>query len=133
MNRPVIKPVEQFFAAFGQGDLDGLLNTLHDEIVIELEGPTAVPLYRHYTGKEEARQFIESLGEAFQTQKFEVSTLIGADNTVMAAGAFDHLVKSTGKHFASPWALRCEIKDEKIARYQFYENTAAVVEAFQPT
>ncbi|GAB4437505.1 MAG: hypothetical protein Fur0044_34400 [Anaerolineae bacterium] len=131
MDQQVIKPVERFFTAFGQGDLTSLLETLHDDIIIEVEGPASVPIYRTYQGKVEARRFIEALGRSFQTQQFEIQTLMGQENIVMAAGAFQHLVVSTGKLFKSGWALRCEIKDDKIAHYRFFENTAAAVEAFQ--
>ncbi|MCB0165801.1 MAG: nuclear transport factor 2 family protein [Anaerolineae bacterium] len=131
MDTEVTKPVERFFTAFGQGDLDSLLETLHDDIVIDIAGPDSVPLYRTYHGKGEARQFIESLGGTFQTQQFNIQTLIGQDDTVMAAGVFKHMVIPTGKIFASPWALHCEIKDDKIVHYRFYEDTAAAVAAFQ--
>ena len=131
MTSQVTQPVEQFFTAFGQGDLDSLLATLHEDIVIDVEGPNTVPHYRMYQGKDGARQFIETLGTNFQTQQFDVQTLIGQDDTVMASGGFEHIVVSTGKTFKSPWALRCEIKDDKIAHYRFYEDTAAAVEAFQ--
>ena len=131
MDQQVIKPVERFFTAFGQGDLDSLLETLHEDIIIEVEGPASLPVYRTYRGKTEARRFIEELGRSFQTQQFDIQTLMGQENTVMAAGAFQHLVVPTGKTFKSAWALRCEIKDDKIAHYRFYENTAAAVEAFQ--
>jgi len=125
MDQKAIEPVERFFTAFGQGDLDGLINTL------EVEGPESVPVYRTYRGKEEARLFIETLGQNFQTQQFDVETLIGQNDTAMATGIFQHQVISTGKIFKSGWALKCKIKDDKITHYRFYENTAAAVEAFQ--
>jgi uncharacterized protein len=132
MDKQTIKPVERFFAAFGRGDLDGLLDALHDDIVIEVEGPANVPIYQTYKGKVGARHFIEEMGRNFQTQQFDVQTLMGQDHTVMAAGVFKHVVIPTGKIFQSAWALRCEIKDDKISHYRFYENTGAAAEAFLP-
>ncbi len=130
MNNQSIKPVEHFFAAFGKGDLDGLLDTMHPDVKIEVEGPASIPHYRTYNGKDGARSFIQDLGSNLQTQQFEVQSLLGDENVVMAAGVFKHVVISTGKVFQSSWALRCEIKDDKIAHYRFYENTAAALEAY---
>ena len=131
MDTNVTKPVERFFTAFGQGDLEALIETLHEDIVIDNEGPDVVPVYRTYRGKAEARRFIETLGQNFQTQQFDIQALMGQGDTVMAAGVFKHIIVPTGKTFASSWALRCKIKDDKIVHYRFYEDTAAAVEAFR--
>lgn len=130
MNNQTIQPVERFFAAFGKGDLEGLLATMHPDVKIEVEGPASIPHYRTYHGKDGARRFIQDLGSNLQTQQFEVQSLLGDQNVVMAAGVFKHVVIATGKVFQSAWALRCEIKDDQIAHYRFYENTAAALEAF---
>lgn len=125
--------VAELFSAFGRGDVAGILETLHDEVTIIAEGPRTVPWYGTYHGKPGARAFLAALGGNVEPQQFEVRTLLGRGPTVVAAGYLAHRIPATGKQFASDWALLCTIEEDRIMRYQFFENTAAALEAFRPT
>lgn len=131
MSTPSTEPVRAFFAAFTSGDSVGLFATLHEDVIITAEGPGSVPWYGHYTGHTGATAFLQALGGNVETQQFTIATLIGEGDTVMAAGQLAHRIRTTGRLFASDWALRCIIADGKIAQYTFFENTAAAAEAFQ--
>lgn len=125
-------PVQRFFDAFARGDLPALLDTLHPDIVLKAEGPGTVPWYGTYRGLDGARTFLERLGTNVRTQAFTVATLIEQGDTSVAAGHLRHLVPLTDRLFESDWALVCEIRDGRIASYQFFEDTAAAALAFEP-
>jgi uncharacterized protein len=120
--------VQEFFTAFGNGNFEALMNTFHPDCLIisvrkgERQGQQVQGTYQ---GKEEAKVFMSNLGAAFDTQAFAVDHLIGEGDVAFASGSFTHKLKSTGKLFSSDWALKCIIRDGKIAEYHFYEDSAA--------
>lgn len=124
--------VREFFAAFGRGDLEGVVATFHPnaEIIAVRNAPRGEnDVYGTYTGSEGARTFVRTLGQSFDTQAFTVDRVIGEGDVAFASGSFVHRVRSTGRTFRSDWALRCLIADGKIREYRFYEDSAAYVEA----
>ncbi|OYV01022.1 MAG: SnoaL-like domain protein, partial [Burkholderiales bacterium PBB5] len=40
-----------------------------------------------------------------------------------------HVVRSSGREFDSDWALVAQVRDGRLLRYQFHEDTAALVAA----
>jgi uncharacterized protein len=129
------KIVKDFFAAFGRGDLDGVVATFHPraEIIAVRAGSRGDgQLHGSYEGTDGARTFVTTLGALFQTQAFEVHDVVGDGNVVFASGEFVQIVKATGKPFRSSWALRCDIADGKIRHYRFFEDSASYVEASTP-
>ena len=50
-------------------------------------------------------------------------------NVAFASGTFVHDIRTTGKPYASDWALKIIVKDGKILEYHFYEDSQGFVEA----
>jgi ketosteroid isomerase-like protein len=124
--------VKGFFEAFGKGDADGVVNAFHKDAVIvavrkgERKG---TQLHGSYAGQQGAKDFVTNLGKNFDTKAFSVDQVIGEGNVAFASGAFVHNIRSTGKPYASDWALKVIVKDGKILEYHFYEDSAGFVEA----
>lgn len=124
--------VKDFFAAFGSGDFNGVMNSFHDSctvIGIRDGKRTGSQLYGSYKGKEGVKSFLTNLGSTFDTKAFSVDHVIGEGDVAFANGKFTHVVKSTGKTFSSDWALMCVIKDDKIYEYHFFEDSEKFAEA----
>jgi uncharacterized protein len=123
--------VKGFFAAFGKGDGEGVVNSFHEKasIVAVRKGERKGNHYGTYSGREGARAFITVLGKSFDTQAFSVDHVIGEGNVAFASGTFTHKLRSTGKLFTSDWALKCIIQDGKILEYHFYEDSEAFRDA----
>lgn len=129
---PAKATVQAFFAAFGKGDLEALVQTFDPNAVITAVRPgnrSANEIYGTYKGHAGVREFVAGLGAAFQTQAFTVDQVIGEGETVFASGKFTHLVKATGKTFSSDWALKCTVRNGKIVTYHFFEDSAAYLKA----
>jgi ketosteroid isomerase-like protein len=122
--------VDEFFTAFGAGDLDHVLALAHEDIEIVATGPDSVPWYGTYHGRDGLQQFLDQLGGNTQTEAFSVDWLVSEQETVFAAGHLKHRITSTGNVFESDWALRCAVREEAIIEYQFFEDTAAAAAAF---
>jgi uncharacterized protein len=124
--------VQGFFTAFGQGDLNGVINSFHDSCTIVSIRDcqrSNNQLYGTYKGKDGVKTFLSNLGNAFDIKAFTVENVIGDGNVSFANGKFTNLVKSTGKSFQSDWALMCVIKNDKIFEYHFYEDSEAFSES----
>lgn len=122
--------VQQFFDAFGRGDLPSINALFHPKakIVAVRDGVRrGQQLHGSYSGREGLAEFLGNLGRAFETQAFAVDHVIAEGPVAFASGSFTHRVKSTGKHFSSAWALKCLVQDQQIVEYQFYEDSAALV------
>jgi 4-carboxymuconolactone decarboxylase len=88
-------------------------------------------LYGTYEGHEGFKRLFTNLKEAFETQKFEFLGIMEDGNKVMAHGYFEHKVRSTGKLFCSHWSLVVQFREGKIVHCRFFEDTAALEEAFR--
>lgn len=54
-----------------------------------------------------------------------------ADDGVLATGAWSAAVKSTGRSFATEWAMVFGFRDGKISSLRVYEDTATAAAAFR--
>jgi ketosteroid isomerase-like protein len=123
--------LKEFFAAFGRGDGDGVVNTFHPHTTITAvrSGERSGNHYGSYSGKDGAKTFLATLGKEFDTKQFNVSHIVGEGNVAFASGNFVHKLKSTGKLFSSDWALYIVVQDGKILEYHFFEDSAAFLAA----
>lgn len=122
--------VHDFFSSMKEGDLDRLLDTVHEDAEFCAPGPDTVPIYNTFHGKDGVREFVRILGELFQNEAFEVYDIVGQGELVFAHGHLRHRVKATGRVFDCDWALVCKIKDGKIISYKMFEDTAALEKAY---
>lgn len=118
--------VQDFFTAFGNGDIIGVLNCFHDSctvIAVRDSQRNGDQIYGTYKGKDGVKTFLANLGSSFDTKAFTVENIVGEGDVSFANGKFTHVVKATGKSFPSDWALMCTVKDNKILEYHFYEDS----------
>lgn len=122
-----------FFAAWRGGNLEELLALVDADaefIAARPEGSPDISLYGTYRGHDGVRRFIATLGDVFEPQRFTVDKVLEDGTNSVAWGHLTHRVRATGRLFDSAWATVCDLKDGRIARYRFYEDTAALHAAF---
>ena len=120
-------PVETYFACLADKDLQGMLDTLNEDIVFEAQGPAEVPIYGTYRGKKDGfPKFFETLRKTFKFKEFEIRQWGFSETHVFAHGYMSHVVRGTGKEFKSEWALVREVRDGRISSYTMFEDTAAL-------
>ena len=125
-----LNAVQKFFTGLAEGNLDAALESVHKDAVFSAPGPDSVPIYNTFHGKEGVREFINILGEMFDTEAFEIYDIIEKDGYVFALGLMKHRVKKTGKIFECEWVLICKIKNNQIISYKMFEDTAALEKAY---
>ena len=124
--------VQELYAAFGRGDLGGILAKLSDDVVWESEGPATISSSGVRHGKAEAQGFFEGLNNDFTDHQLTITDYVASGDTVMTLGRYAAAAKSTGRKVDTPIAHYWKFRDGKVIRYVGFSDTAAALEALQP-
>jgi ketosteroid isomerase-like protein len=119
-------PVKTFFSLIGSGDAKAALELVGEDAVFEAQGPSSVPIYGVFEGRERVEHFLTVLSELFDTEAFEFKKWAEVDNYVFSHGYMRHRVKKTGRVFQCEWALVCQVQNGLITSYKMFEDTAAL-------
>ena len=126
--------VQEFLAARLVGDTGRLTELFADEVDWLLAENPAVPWIRpRSTAAECAAQFTELMEHTVpEDARASVDTFLvdGADAVLM--GHVSGTVRTTGKSFEGPFALRLTVEDGRITRHHLYENSLSIADACAP-
>lgn len=125
-----IDVTKSVFSCFGEGDIPGILNHLHDQVVIEFYGPEVIPYANTYRGKKEARRFFETVLSSVDIHQFEPEQFLSDGNMVTVTGQLHLTAKSTSRDFRSDFAHIITIENGKWLRFRDFMNTAVAAQAF---
>jgi uncharacterized protein len=128
-----LQVVHQAYAAFGQGDVPGVLAILTEDVRWSTPGPPdVIPYAGLRTGHEQVGGYFESFGGAVEVTEFEPQKFFAQEDMVVVLGRYALRVKSTGNAVETDWVHAFTLRDRKIAEFRGYEDSAAVVGAFSP-
>ncbi|MBN9888054.1 nuclear transport factor 2 family protein [Salipiger abyssi] len=122
----------RFLEALFAGDMGQVLDMVAPDAVFipaRREASAANPLFGTYSGPEGAALFFGRFGDLFAPERFDIAAGFGDAHRACLFGRLRHIVRATGKTFASDWALVTEWQRGKLVLYHFYEDTAALAEA----
>ncbi len=122
--------VQRTYEAVGRGDVPALLALLTDDVEWTLQGPAVIPFARTRRGHKAVAEFFSQVGETLEFLQFEPRTFVAQGDTVVVLGYEHNRIKPTGRTFEQEWAHVYTLRDGKIAKARFFENTAAYVVAF---
>lgn len=127
-----IAAVQRAYAAFGTGDLPGLLAAVDDDVTWGIESIAApqVAPYGVGRGKKAVARFFEAWGTSADFQSFEPTDFHTVGDQVFNTLRYEATVKSTGKKVANASAQVWTFKHGKIISWRGYEDTAATRDAF---
>ena len=102
--------VEKYFSGLAGGDMDRILEAVHDDAVFVAQGPESVPIYNTFYGKEGVKEFVMILGELFDTEDFKVYVTASYEDYIFAHGLMKHSVKKPGKYSSANGHSYAELK-----------------------
>lgn len=127
-----LRVIHQAYAAFGRGDVPGVLAVLTDDVEWSTPGPPdVVPYAGSRTGQEQVAGYFEAFGGAVEVSEFEPERFFAEEDMVVVLGHYAFRVKSTGKTVDTDWVHAFTLRDGKIARFRGYEDSAAAAAAFE--
>jgi hypothetical protein len=95
--------VQTMYAAFGRGDIAGILAHLTDNIDWHLNvdpaapGAKQVPDFRPFRGRADVQEFFKIIGSDLEFHSFQPQTFFAADNEVAVRVTMDLTVRKTGR------------------------------------
>jgi len=126
-----LQVVHQAYAAFGQGDVAGVLAVLTEDVRWSTPGPPdVIPYAGTRTGHEQVSGYFEAFGGAVEVTQFEPQRFFAQEDMVVVLGHYSFRVESTGKAVNTDWVHAFTLRDRKIAAFRGYEDSAAVAAAF---
>ncbi len=133
MSQQNIDLVQQAYAAFGRGDIDGVLATCGDDIVWEpvIGAGPHVPQAGLRRGKAAVREFFRILGESLEFERFEPQEFVAQRDKVVVLGAYAARPKGTGRRYASDWVMIFTIADGRIVSFREFADSAGLNDAYE--
>ena len=123
--------VRRCYELFGDGDISALMEYLSDDIAFSVPEVENSPYGGIWYGREEVRTFFEVLALAEEVTDFEAREFIAQGDRVVVLGRSTATVRSTGRHYSTEWVHIYTIKNNKIANFVTFFDTAAALRAFQ--
>jgi len=126
-----VKVVKQAYEAFKRGDIQGVLNTMSEDVDWFSPGPSdVVPTAGRRHGREQVAKFFSTLESTEEIQQFEPQDFIAQGDKVVVTGRYRARIKPTGKTVESDWVHIHGFRGGKIVTFREFLDTAAAVEAY---
>jgi ketosteroid isomerase-like protein len=123
--------VHRGYEAFGRGDIPALLDLLSDDVEWSQQGPSVIPFAGTRHGHEGVAEYFSLLGESLEFEQFEPREFVTQGDTVVVLGIERSLSMATGRTIEHEWAHVYTLRDGKIAKGRFFEDTGAYVAALE--
>ena len=130
-----VQVVQQMYAAFGQGNLPGVLDTLAEDVdwqsPVTRTEPAEVSWARPRRGREQVRQYFTELLEKVQPEQLEPLAFTTQGDRVVVEGRNRGRVRSTDRTYEHDWVMVFAVREGKIATFRHYYDTADILVAFR--
>ena len=112
--------VQRLFAAFGAGDLDALLATVHPESRWSYYGANPRLSAATFAGHDAVRSFFARILERLEMTEFNSDEFVAEGDTVVIFGSEAGTVRETGAAFRNVWSQRYVVRDGLIVEMAEY-------------
>jgi ketosteroid isomerase-like protein len=123
--------VQAAYAAFGRGDIGGVLDALDEGIVWQpVHGAAAhVPFAGERHGKDAVAEFFRIVGETETFEQFEPREFVAQGDQVVAIGHYRARAHGGGT-FDSDFVMVFTLRGGRVVRFREYLDSAALNAAF---
>ena len=123
--------VNQAYSNFKNGNINGILDLLADDVSWTLPEMEGVPFAGSRTGRDSVGEFFQSVVSTQESLSFEPRELIAEGDRVVALGTYQWRVKSNSREFGGDFAHVFTIRDGKVVAFNEYMDTAVCRDAHQ--
>jgi ketosteroid isomerase-like protein len=123
--------VQQAYAAFSRGDLDGLLGLLDPQVSWLTPGPPDFPTAGMRHGVNAVRDFFGILLNTLEITNFEPKDFLAQGDTVVVLGTSLERVKASGTAVNFRWVHVFTIRNGRIVAFEEPADVSALVDAFR--
>jgi len=130
-NQRNIQTVKQLYADVVAKNLEGVFNSLTDDIEWKPPYTAEIPHTKLYTGKSGVKDWVIAMATDVTYSQVTPHAIYADTDVVIVNGVFEGTANATGKPFKSDWVHIWKFRDDKISSYQAFWNTHNVVSAMQ--
>jgi uncharacterized protein len=125
-----VRIVKDGYAAFRQGDIQGLLALFAEDIewIVPGEG---LPLAGTYSGLARVAGFFQKVSEMLEISFTEPREFVAEGNRVLVVGFTRGRVKDTNRTFEGHWVMAFTVLNGKVTNAREYIDTLAVARGFE--
>lgn len=126
-----VQTAQEGYAAFGRGDIAGVLDICTDDVEWIQPGPADMGAAGTFHGKQEVGDFFRRLNETLHFTRFEPYRFIAQGDDVIALLHIAATAQGTGQAFTTEDAHLFRFRDGKLARFVVYTDTQAQTAAIR--
>lgn len=123
--------VKDAYAAYGRGDVAGVLSCMSPQIDWELASVPGLSFTGKRKGSEQVAEYFRLADEARTMREFVPKEFIAQGNKVIVLGSGAWTVRVTGRDFASDWVHVFTVEDGHISAFREFLDSHLAVEACQ--
>jgi ketosteroid isomerase-like protein len=128
---PKIAAVDRLYAAYGQGNIDGVLAELTDDVDWAAEAASrALPWYGEFRGKAAVPGFFAAIHDNLDVSEFTIVGHTSNERDVVTTVHWTYTVKRTGKSASMYMQHWFRFDGAKIAFFRGSEDSAQSIAAF---
>jgi hypothetical protein len=124
-----VQLVKSGYAAFGRGDIAGLLALLTEDVEWNSPG-TGLPLAGTYLGREGVANFFHKLAAEAEILDFQPREFVADGDRVLVVGWQRGKIRATNRPYETDWVMSFTIRDGQIAIFREYADTKALADAY---
>ncbi len=128
-NHEHLNTVKRLYAAFGAGDLPGLLAVIDAGVTWAIRG--AAPWSGEGHGHEHVERFFQKLGTTAALKTFEPRSFVSEGDEVVVMGYEEGTARATGRDWKTHFTHQFTVKDGKVTSHREYVDTQAIADAFR--
>ncbi len=121
-----------FMDAMGKGEMEKMMDLMHEDMVWQNEGDKAMPWIGPWNGKKAIlEEFMPVFGANFKTIKWEPNDALSNGDTAAFFGQMIGLLtKSNQETKEFTYALRVKVKDGKVILWNWFEDSFEVSKTY---
>jgi len=125
-----VQIVKDGFAAYGRGDMQGLLALFADDIewIVPGEGWPLAGIYRGQAG---VADFVQKISEMLEISSFEPREFVAEGDRVLVVGFDRGRVRTTNRTFENNWVIAFTVRNGKVTNAREYFDTLALARGFE--
>ena len=129
-----LETVQTMYAAFGRGDVPGILAHMADNIDMNNSSLASAecPWNADFSGKSRVPGFFKALADNLEFTRFEPRDFVASGNHVVVRIAIESVVKKNGKRVQNDVVHFWTLNDQnKVTQYRHFGDSAAELAAWR--
>jgi ketosteroid isomerase-like protein len=132
LSQPNIGLIQSLYAAFGRGDIAGIVAATTPDVIWGLDGrPTDVPMLGHHKGRAGVQTFFKVIADTHDITSFTPQEFYADGDKVFVLGRYSWIMKPSGRAGSSEWTHVWTIRGGKVAAMRSLNDTALLAEAYR--